>query len=106
MSEFFWNTVTENMKFVLNGVSKSEIGKHFYLARGTALALQLGHRISVDLDFFSPTEDIPTIRPTLDEAFAAFDGLLADSHHGGIWFTSSTTCVSAFMDMVIRSLLL
>jgi predicted nucleotidyltransferase component of viral defense system len=84
MSEFFWNTVTENMKFVLNGVSKSEIGKHFYLARGTALALQLGHRISVDLDFFSPTEDIPTIRPTLDEAFAAFDGLLADSSWGNL----------------------
>ncbi len=28
----------------------------FYLAGGTALALQLGHRISVDLDFFSPEE--------------------------------------------------
>lgn len=28
----------------------------FYLAGGTALALQLGHRISVDLDFFSATE--------------------------------------------------
>lgn len=26
----------------------------FYLAGGTALALQIGHRISVDLDFFSP----------------------------------------------------
>lgn len=26
----------------------------FYLAGGTALALQLGHRISVDLDWFSP----------------------------------------------------
>ena len=27
--------------------------KGFYLAGGTALALQIGHRISVDLDFFS-----------------------------------------------------
>ena len=25
----------------------------FYLARGTALALQIGHRISVDFDLFS-----------------------------------------------------
>lgn len=27
----------------------------FYLVGGTALALQIGHRISIDLDFFSPT---------------------------------------------------
>jgi len=40
MSEFFWNTITENMKFVLSGFSQSEIGKQFYLAGGTALALQ------------------------------------------------------------------
>ena len=26
----------------------------FYLAGGTALALQIGHRLSIDLDFFSP----------------------------------------------------
>ena len=76
MSDFSWNTVTENVKFVLNGISQSEIGKYFYLAGGTALALQLGHRRSVDLDFFSPTEDIPTIRPRLDEALAAFKGFL------------------------------
>ncbi len=29
---------------------------HFYLAGGTGLSLQLGHRISADLDFFSKTE--------------------------------------------------
>lgn len=28
----------------------------FYLAGGTALALRLGHRVSLDLDLFSPTE--------------------------------------------------
>ena len=27
--------------------------EHFYLVGGTALALQLGHRISVDLDLFT-----------------------------------------------------
>ena len=30
-----------------------EIAQDFYLAGGTALALQLGHRVSVDLDFFT-----------------------------------------------------
>lgn len=30
-----------------------EFGKSFYLAGGTALALQIGHRDSIDFDFFS-----------------------------------------------------
>lgn len=32
----------------------------WYLAGGTALALQVGHRSSVDLDFFAPTLDFST----------------------------------------------
>lgn len=36
------------------GIIKEIVHKHnFILAGGTALALQIGHRISVDLDFFS-----------------------------------------------------
>lgn len=84
MSELFWNTITENMKLVLNAYSQSEIGKHFYLAGGTALSLQLGHRRSIDLDFFSPTEDIPTIRSSLEEALTTFDATLADSSWGNL----------------------
>ena len=30
-----------------------EFKNEFYLAGGTALALQLGHRISIDFDFFA-----------------------------------------------------
>jgi hypothetical protein len=41
--------------------------EHWYLAGGTALALQAGHRESVDLDFFSAQRsfDIPKIEITL-----------------------------------------
>jgi hypothetical protein len=84
MSDYFWNTITENMKFILNGISQSDVGKHFYLAGGTALALQIGHRYSVDLDFFSPTEDIPTVRPRLEETLLAFGAVLADSSWGNL----------------------
>ena len=56
----------------------------FYLAGGTALALQLGHRLSVDLDFFSPSEDIPTIRPALEKSLASFHPTLADSAWGNL----------------------
>ncbi len=37
-------------------VSKIETVKKSYLAGGTALALLLGHRLSEDLDFFTPEE--------------------------------------------------
>jgi hypothetical protein len=84
MSEFFWDTITANMKSVLNGFSQSEVGKYFYLAGGTALALQLGHRRSEDLDFFSPTEDISTLRSKHEEALAVFHVLMADSSWGNL----------------------
>jgi len=38
---------------VLERLSGLDEVRSFYLAGGTALALQLGHRRSVDLDFFS-----------------------------------------------------
>lgn len=39
----------------------AEIARGFYLAGGTGLALQLGHRVSGDLDFFSATEFEPDV---------------------------------------------
>lgn len=41
----------------------------FYLAGGTALALQIGHRESHDFDFFSRTADAGPIRTWLEETF-------------------------------------
>lgn len=84
MNLLFWNTVTENIRVVLNDFSRTKIGASFYLAGGTALSLQIGHRRSVDLDFFSATEDIPTIRPILEEALAPLHPTLADSAWGNL----------------------
>ena len=84
MTPLFWNTITENMRVVLNDFSRTKIGAKFYLAGGTALSLQIGHRRSVDLDFFSPSEDIPTLRPALEEALAPHDATLADSAWGNL----------------------
>ena len=38
--------------------------KNFYLARGTSASIQLGHRISIDLDFFTEKEFDPTTLQT------------------------------------------
>jgi hypothetical protein len=84
MTELFWITISENMRLILSGFSKSEISTRFYLAGGTALALQVGHRRSVDLDFFSPTEDIPSVRAALENALDPFHATLADSAWGNL----------------------
>lgn len=73
MKQLFWNTISENMRLVLSEFFKSEIAQKFYLAGGTALSLQIGRRQSVDLDFFSQTEDIPTIRQVLIQSLEALE---------------------------------
>ena len=82
----YWETISEEMREVMKRFSGTEIGRRFYLAGGTALALQLGHRRSIDLDFFSPTEDIPSIRAVLAEALVPFEPILADTSWGNLVF--------------------
>ncbi|GAB4537485.1 MAG: hypothetical protein Fur0018_28170 [Anaerolineales bacterium] len=65
---------------------RTEIGGRFYLAGGTALALQIGHRRSVELDFFTPTEDVPMVREALRSALAPFEPVLADAAWGNLVF--------------------
>ena len=52
----FTNTLSQNAADALALLGKSGILKDAYLAGGTACALQLGHRISLDLDFFTNQE--------------------------------------------------
>ena len=86
MNEYHWETISHVMHEIMTGFSQSEIGERFYLAGGTALALQLGHRMSLDLDFFSPTEDVPYIRQPLLDALKSFDPQQADSSWGNLVF--------------------
>jgi len=46
-------TIDSNTYLLLQELSKSAYLNDFALAGGTALALRLGHRISIDLDFFT-----------------------------------------------------
>lgn len=52
----FTKTLFGNTKKALAILGNSHLMDNAYLAGGTAVALQLGHRISVDLDFFTPEE--------------------------------------------------
>ncbi|MDO8492347.1 MAG: nucleotidyl transferase AbiEii/AbiGii toxin family protein [bacterium] len=44
----------------------------FYLAGGTGLALQLGHRVSVDFDLFNPDYILPAVLPKAKRVFEEF----------------------------------
>lgn len=46
------NTITDT-KVVISKIIFDTFDKSFYLADGTALTLQIGHRTSIDLDYFS-----------------------------------------------------
>lgn len=46
-------TVSEATLELLKKLMKDELLKDFFLVGGTALSLQIGHRISIDLDLFT-----------------------------------------------------
>ena len=54
----FWDSVPENTRGALEAVKALPMLSDFYLAGGTALALQIGHRVSHDLDFFSSNNQL------------------------------------------------
>jgi len=49
-------TIEPNTLELLKKLQNSEMLKGFYLAGGTSLALQIGHRISIDLDLFTQND--------------------------------------------------
>ncbi len=56
MSQPHWESLTSPTRQAFHQVARLPFITGFYLAGGTGLALHLGHRFSVDLDFFSPDE--------------------------------------------------
>ena len=51
----YYNTVNDFLKSTLITLMESSVFESFRLVGGTALSLQLGHRLSVDIDLFSDT---------------------------------------------------
>ncbi len=75
----YYNTVSTPLKDMLLTVMQSPVFESFRLVGGTALSLQLGHRISIDIDLFS---DVPygninfkAIDAFIEGAFAYHDHL-------------------------------
>ena len=52
----YWNKVTPLLKDILINLMTENLFLPFRLVGGTALSLQIGHRMSVDIDLFSDIE--------------------------------------------------
>ena len=53
MKNLYWNTVSPILKEVLLNLMNEPFFNPFRLVGGTALSLQIGHRMSVDIDMFT-----------------------------------------------------
>jgi hypothetical protein len=60
-----WEAAPGEMQNALRSISSALCETDFYLAGGTALALLEGHRVSVDLDLFSPSFADPEAMQTM-----------------------------------------
>ena len=49
----YWERIDPATANMLQTLSGTGILRDFYLSGGTALSLQIGHRVSVDLDFIT-----------------------------------------------------
>lgn len=69
----FEETFIKGAKGILALLGRSGILQEAYLAGGTAAALQLGHRISVDFDFFTTKEFVPNLFSATLSKLGSFD---------------------------------
>jgi hypothetical protein len=72
-NKLYFNTTSDILKSTLLQIMKADEFKDFRLVGGTALSLQIGHRISVDIDLFTDLEygkvDFDNIEKYLKNSF-------------------------------------
>ena len=56
MDKLFYNTVNPLLKLILQDLMQANEFNAFRLVGGTSLSLQIGHRMSVDIDLFTDAE--------------------------------------------------
>jgi len=69
----YWNTVSPLLKQVLIDLMEEDLFASFRLVGGTSLSLQIGHRMSVDIDLFTAADygsiDFKEIRSFLEDKY-------------------------------------
>lgn len=86
----YWNTVSPLLKQVLTDLMQEELFTPFRLVGGTSLSLQIGHRVSVDIDLFTAADygsiDFKDIRKFLENKYAYCSSRNLDNVSFGTYF--------------------
>lgn len=95
LSALHWQAAAAAMQDAFRALSGALLESDFYLAGGTALALLDGHRVSVDLDLFSPSfEDPEAVHAMLEKVVP--DLVLTSISPRTLFLTVAGTAVSLF----------
>jgi hypothetical protein len=98
MVSFYEETITESCRQGINILRNHDFIQDFYLAGGTALALQIGHRISTDLDWFSETNHLKVSqREHIQEVLTPGGKLETVSEQDGMLYTRLNDTDTSFI---------
>lgn len=76
-----YQTISPQMKQLLHELMELPTLQEFHLVGGTALALMLGHRHSVDIDLFNVNSfETKAIEAELQAHFPSYEGLYSSSY--------------------------
>ncbi|MDY7075982.1 MAG: nucleotidyl transferase AbiEii/AbiGii toxin family protein [Chloroflexota bacterium] len=88
MVDFYEQATTPACHQALDYLRQQPFIGDFYLAGGTALAIQIGHRVSTDLDWFSINRHLLTPeRETIRQALSSSGQFVVASEQDGMMFT-------------------
>jgi predicted nucleotidyltransferase component of viral defense system len=97
LTDLHWEAVTEDMRFLLAHAGQQGFCSRFYMAGGTALALRKGHRKSIDLDFFSETDEVHyNTRVEIMRAFSALECQIIENTDGNLLMQARNTLIGFF----------
>lgn len=98
MVSYHTNAITESCHQTISILRDYDFIQDFYLAGGTALALQIGHRISTDLDWFSSTNHLKASkREHIQSTLSSQEFFETVSEQDGLLFTRLNDTDTSFI---------
>jgi len=97
MNELKLDYLTENTRYVFEKLSTTKFIQDYTLVGGSALALQIGHRLSEDLDFvyYGEKLNINSIKRNISKIFPSYK-ILREDYDNQIDFVVNETRITFF----------